>query len=210
MTAGVPRAPEWRPATRRRPALEIHRSLRRRRSVSAAARGDTIVVRLPAGLDPADEERLIEGLVRKVTGAARAEARGGDAALAARARTLADRYLDGVRPTRVSWSPRMRRQHGSCTPSNGAVRVSQELARHPSYVLDYVLVHELAHLHEPSHSARFHALVERYPDAARARGFLEGFAAGQLAVDADDSDAAAPPDEADPRMPTRPEIAFEG
>jgi hypothetical protein len=44
----------------------------------------------------------------------------------------------------------------------------------PEYVVDYVLVHELVHLLEPGHDARFWSLVARYPRAERARGFLEG------------------------------------
>ena len=181
MTRRAASTPERRRATGERPAIEIHRSPRRRRTAAAAARDDTIVVRLPVGLAEAEEERLIDDLVRRLTGAARAEVSGGDEALAVRARELADRYLDGVRPSRVTWSPRMRRRHGSCTPADGSVRISRDVARYPAYVLDYVLVHELAHLHEPSHSPRFHALVDRYPHADRARGFLEGFTAGRLA-----------------------------
>jgi len=54
----------------------------------------------------------------------------------------------------------------------GAVRVSRRLADFPPWVLDYVLVHELAHLAEADHSPAFWALVARYPLAERARGFL--------------------------------------
>jgi hypothetical protein len=51
----------------------------------------------------------------------------------------------------------------------------------PDWVVDYVLLHELVHLVVPSHSAKFWALVGRYPRAERARGYLEGVsaAAGQ-------------------------------
>jgi predicted metal-dependent hydrolase len=180
---------ERRPAAGGVPALEIHRSVRRRRSASAAPRDGVVVVRLPAGLPRGEEERLVADLVRKVTGASRAAARGGDAELERRAAALADRYLDGVRPTSVRWSARMRRRFGSCTPAEGTIRISRDLATAPSYVLDHVLVHELAHLQERDHGPAFHALVARFPESARATGWLEGYTAGQLAAGAATGDA---------------------
>ncbi len=59
------------------------------------------------------------------------------------------------------------------------IRLSHRLQAMPSWVVDYVLVHELAHLVEPSHSAAFWRLVDGYPHSERARGFLEGYLAGQ-------------------------------
>jgi hypothetical protein len=51
----------------------------------------------------------------------------------------------------------------------------------PSWVLDYVIMHELAHLLQPSHGRDFWALLESYPRTERARGYLEGVvAAGAL------------------------------
>ena len=47
----------------------------------------------------------------------------------------------------------------------------------PGWVVDYVLLHELAHLLEPSHNARFWTLLSAYPKLERARGYLEGVAA---------------------------------
>jgi predicted metal-dependent hydrolase len=47
----------------------------------------------------------------------------------------------------------------------------------PAWVVDYVLVHELAHLIEPTHNATFWDLVRRYPKAERAEGYLEGVSA---------------------------------
>jgi predicted metal-dependent hydrolase len=181
-SAGGASALERRAATPGRPALEIHRSARRRRSASAAARGDVVVVRLPAGLPGDEEERMIARLVDKVVRRVHRDRAGGDAALTRRAHGLADRYLDGVRPTAVRWSSRMSRQHGSCTPSTGEIRIGDHLAAMPDYVLDAVLVHELAHLVEPGHGPAFQALADRYPLRERARGYLEGHAAAQLAA----------------------------
>lgn len=175
----APQGPEHRPATAERPPLEIHRSARRRRSASAAFNDGRIVVRLPAGLPAAEEQRLLDGVVRKVTDRHRSVDTGGDAALAARAAVLADTFLGGVRATRVTWSTRMGMRYGSCTPMDGTIRISSEMAIHPDFVRDYVLVHELAHLQVSGHGPAFHALVARFPDAERARGYLDGYRAGR-------------------------------
>jgi hypothetical protein len=192
---------EQRPAAGGRPPVEIHRSPRRRRGAAARPRDGVVVVRLPAGLAVAEEERLIATLVDKVTGRARAERLGGDAALRARADELADRYLDGVRATSVTFSARMSRLLGSCTPADGTIRIARDVATFPGWVRDYVLVHELAHLRVADHSAEFHALLARYPHADRARGWVEGFSAGRLAAAADvyASPSGSPSDPSPPR-----------
>lgn len=173
-SATPPRTVERVPATAARPALELVRSSRRRASATAFVRDGRVVVQLPAGLPVDDEEALVDRLVDRVSGRLRADRAGGDDVLARRADQLADAHLDGVRASSVAWSSRMRRRWGSCTPSRGTIRINQALAAFPPWVLDYVLVHELAHLQVPGHSPAFHELVERYPEAARARGFLEG------------------------------------
>lgn len=178
---------EYRPARDGQPPVEIHWSTRRRRTVSAAARDGTVVVRLPALMASEAAEPIIERLVRRVTGTARAAARGGNDALSARANRLADRYVDGVRPVAVEWSTRMQRQYGSCTTVAGTIRISVELAAAPDAVLDHVLIHELAHLRHPDHGAAFHAIVARHEHAQWARGWLAGHTAGRLAA------ATAPP-----------------
>lgn len=167
-------------ATDRHPALEIHRSKRRRRSGSIIASGDALIVRIPAAMAADEESRMIASLVGKATRAQAARLRGGDEALQRRAEQLSDDLLDGVRPEAVRWSSRMQLRLGSCSVDGGHIRISQRLVNVPDWVLDYVLVHELAHLIEANHSSRFHALVARYPHADRARAWLDGFTAGQL------------------------------
>ena len=69
---------------------------------------------------------------------------------------------------------RMKTRWGSCTPSARSIRLSTELASHPPEQLEYILVHELVHLLEPSHNGRFHALMDHYlPDWRVRRDALE-------------------------------------
>jgi len=80
-------------------------------------------------------------------------------------------------PGSVRWVENQQARWGSCTPSDRTIRLSVRLQGMPSWVIDYVLVHELAHLLEPGHDPRFWAWVERYPQAERARGYLLGWSA---------------------------------
>lgn len=172
---------EHRPATTMSPPVELHRSLRRRRGGQASLTDGRVVVRIPAGMPEAEEAAMVDSLVGKVLRRRAVAAVGGDAALQVRADHLADTYLHGIRATSVRWSPRMQHRHGSCSPATGDIRISDRLAVHPGFVVDYVLVHELAHLHVSGHSEAFHRLVDRFPLTERARGYLAGYEAGLVA-----------------------------
>jgi predicted metal-dependent hydrolase len=130
-------------------------------------RGDVVRVHMPAHMSEEDERRYVEELVRRLARSHRSH--GID--VAERAARLAARYRL-PRPERISWSDRQQARWGSCSTGTGDIRVSRRLAEFPPWVLDYVLVHELAHLVHADHSPAFWALVDRYPKAERARGFL--------------------------------------
>ena len=159
------------------PEVEVRRSKRRRRTVSAYREGDRIIVMIPASLTRKEELEWVEKMVLRL---AKSEARRkpSDESLLARAHGLNDRYLGGMAtPGTVRWVENQQSRWGSCTPSDRTIRLSVRLQGMPSWVIDYVLVHELAHLLEPGHDARFWAWVERYPQAERARGYLLGWSA---------------------------------
>ncbi len=163
--------------------VEVRRSPRRTRTVTAFRERDTIVVVVPQRMSRAEEARFVDSMVAKVLAReARTAPPRGDRALRERAAALATRYLGGgpvPQPVDVRWVSNQHRRWGSCTPATGVIRLSDRLQALPSWVVDYVLVHELAHLLEPTHSDAFWRLVSAYPDADRARGFLEGYLAGQ-------------------------------
>ena len=160
------------------PEVEVRRSARRRRTVSAYREGNRIVVLVPARLSKKDEQRLVADMVRKVQAAAD-RGRSTDSELMTRAVQLSTRYLGGLaHPVSVRWVTNQQARWGSCTPANGTIRLSDRLQGMPEFVSDYVLLHELAHLLQPDHGKSFWSLLEAYPRLERARGYLDGVAFG--------------------------------
>jgi Protein of unknown function DUF45 len=168
--------------------VELVAGTRRRRHVEGVLVGDVLRVAYPPRMSRVEAERIAQEL------RARMERRVASDRLdvAARARALARRF-DLPRPVRVEWSDRQQARWGSCDPADGVIRVSRRLAAFPIWVLDYVLVHELAHLEVADHGPRFQALVARYPRAERAVGFL--IAKDLAPDDADDADDSGESDD---------------
>ncbi|MGH8926889.1 MAG: YgjP-like metallopeptidase domain-containing protein [Acidimicrobiia bacterium] len=147
--------------------VEVVRSKKRKRTVQAYISDGKVRVLVPAGLNQAEEDKLVETMVKRAT--RRLTSAGVD--LEARARDLARRY--GLpSPLTVKWSDRQLSRWGSCTPADGRLRISNRLAVMPGWVLDWVLIHELAHLEVSDHGERFQTLVRRYELGERAEGYL--------------------------------------
>ncbi|MBA3303953.1 MAG: M48 family metallopeptidase [Actinomycetota bacterium] len=149
--------------------VEVRRSPRRRKTVSARQQGGVLQISIPAALSPAEERHWVDEMVRRFE--RRAPRRPADGDLVARAEKLALRH--GLpRASSIRWVDNQRSRWGSATPATGTIRISSRLAGFPDWVLDYVIVHELAHLVEAGHGPAFDALVQRYPRAERAIGYL--------------------------------------
>ena len=102
-----------------------------------------------------------------------------------------------------------RSRWGSCTPADGSIRLSDRLRGMPSYVVDYVILHELAHLLVAGHNRDFWTLLRSYPRLERARGFLDGVALAKgldIADDVDDgrTSRTRPPEPAPRQRSQRP------
>ena len=177
--------PEAEPASQvaGRPRVEVRRSARRKRTVTAYRERDTIVVLVPSRMSAGEERQWVDQMVDRVLAKeARSSGPRGDAELVERAAELATAYLapalgEAPEPASVTWVANQQHRWGSCTPATRTIRLSERLRPMPSWVVDYVLLHELVHLVEPTHSARFWSLVAAYPQTERARGYLEGYQA---------------------------------
>jgi len=159
------------------PHVEVRVSKRRKKSAAAHWEGDRIVVVVPAHLRGADLEAMVADLSRRLA-RHRPHLHASDQHLAERARVLGQRYLDGINPASIRWSTVQQKRWGSCTIATREIRISDRLRVAPPWVLDAVIVHEMAHLIEPNHSPRFRELERRYPRREEADVYLAGYALG--------------------------------
>ena len=173
------------------PVVEVRRSRNRRRTVAAYRDDDKVVVLVPARFTRAEEQEWVATMLARLERSEKRR-RPSDSGLARRAAGLSEKYLDGQAvPQTVRWVDNQNSRWGSCTPSDRSIRLSTRLQGMPSWVIDYVLVHELSHLMETGHTPAFWSWVDRYPKAERAKGFLEGVAAAShLGIEADPPDCS--------------------
>lgn len=156
--------------------IKIVRSERRASTVSARVVAGQMEVRAPATMSDAELQPVIEKFKQRFE-KRRIKRSLDDAVLRQRAHDLNRQHFAGKLVWRsIAWSAGQEQRWGSCTPENGTIRLSHRLAGVPEWVCDYVLMHELAHLLEANHGPRFWALVNRYPRAERARGYLMALA----------------------------------
>jgi hypothetical protein len=160
-----------------RPDVEVRTSTRRRKTATAFWEGGRIVVVMPSHVRRADRAELVDWLVARVL-AKRPRAGASDEALGVRAAALADRFVDGVRPSAIRWVTNQEKRWGSCSAESGEIRLSHRLQGAPEWVVDATIVHELAHLVHPNHSTGFHSLANRHPRQHDATLFLEGYSLG--------------------------------
>jgi predicted metal-dependent hydrolase len=119
----------------------------------------------------AEREHWAEEMRRRL-GRRIERSRPSDARLSERARALNAKHFGGrLRWTSIGYAE-MKHLWGSCTFTHGAIRIAQRAATLPEWVVDYLIVHELAHLEHSDHGPAFHEMENRYPLTERARGYL--------------------------------------
>jgi predicted metal-dependent hydrolase len=134
-------------------------------------RSGVIELLVPATMPHSERQHWAEVMTRRLQGRAE-RARPIDERLEERARRLNVRHFGGaLRWTSIGFAE-MDRLWGSCTFTHGAIRIAKRAASLPDWVLDYLLVHELAHLVHSDHGAEFKELEYRYPLTERAKGYL--------------------------------------
>jgi predicted metal-dependent hydrolase len=162
--------------------VEVRRSKRAKRNVTAYRDNEKTVVTVPTRMAKRDIPAYVNELVTRLDD--RDERSTSQALLEQRARRLSRKYLaqdlfDTHLPVSIRWVTNQNARWGSCTPGEGTIRLSHRMVRMPPYVIDSVIVHELIHLLIADHSEAFYTLMNKYPEHEKAKAYLDGFSHAQ-------------------------------
>ncbi len=163
--------------------VEVRRSKRAKRNVTAHRDNEKTVVTVPTRMAKRDIADYVNELVTRLDD--RDERATSQALLEQRARRLSKKYLaqhlfeTHVVPVSIRWVTNQNARWGSCTPGEGTIRLSHRMVRMPAFVIDSVIVHELIHLLIADHSEAFYELMNKYPDHEKAKAYLDGFSHAQ-------------------------------
>lgn len=149
--------------------IRVIRSKKRKRTVSAQLVDGVLELHVPHWISAEEEREFVDRMQRRF---ARKKAHS-SIDLEARCAVLAERY-QLPRPASVRWVTNQSTRWGSCTPSDASIRLSTRMQAMPAWVVDAVLVHELAHLVVPDHGPAFKALEARFERQVEASAFLDG------------------------------------
>jgi predicted metal-dependent hydrolase len=163
--------------------VEVKRSKRAKRNVTAYRDNDKTVVTVPTRMAKRDIDAYVTELVKRLD--ERDERTSSQESLELRARTLSREYLGKDLfethkvPVKIRWVTNQNSRWGSCTPDEGTIRLSHRLQRMPSYVIDSVILHELIHLLVTEHSPAFYELMNKFPQHEKAKAYLDGYSHAQ-------------------------------
>ena len=155
------------------PNVEVRRSNKRRRTVSAAREGNKTVLNVPQRMSITEIEEIARDLINRMN-ERDPRAYFSDDELFKRAQELSATYLfSKADPKSVAWYTRLTSTWGICTPLEGEIRITSRLQGMPQYVLDYVLLHELVHLVINDHGKDFESMMRTFEKKERAEGYLD-------------------------------------
>jgi len=154
--------------------VKVIKSKKRRKTASAKVvnidNNRILEIRVPWWLDKKRTDKVIDDFLKNIQ---KKKSLKNNEYLKERANILNKRYLHLKLPSfRIIWSGRLTSSFGNCYPRVKEIKISKRIAVYPSWVVDYIIVHEICHLFVRGHGNKFWNLVNKYPKSERARGFL--------------------------------------
>ena len=153
--------------------ITIVRSRHRKKTIQTKYCEGRLWIYLPAGMHPKDEQKWIDRMIEKNEHwRQKHQLKSSDSWLAQRAQKLNKEFFEGALEFSIRFVTNQNTRYGSCTSVDRIIRISERIKTMPSWVQDYVIIHELAHLIYPDHSKKFWEKVDRFRFAERAKGYL--------------------------------------
>jgi len=153
--------------------VEIKRSRRRKRTISAKLDGDIMYVYAPVDTPEKELYKIIKNFEKRFARRNLKRKLNKEHNLREVFNKLNKIYFDGkIRIKSIEYVTNQQKRCGSCNYKKKTIRISHYLDHMPEWVRDYVIIHEMAHILEPNHSKAFWDIVYRYKLVERARGFL--------------------------------------
>ena len=153
--------------------VTIIRSQRRKKTIQTKYGDGHLWIYLPAGMNPKEEQRWIDRMIQKSQRWEQKKTlKESDGWLRRRAQELNKRYFNGILVFSIQFVTNQNSRYGSCSSLDKSIRISNRVKTMPSWVQDYIIIHELTHLIYPDHSKKFWETVDQYTYAERAKGYL--------------------------------------
>lgn len=153
--------------------VKIKYSNKRSRTISARLINGSLMVNAPAAMPRERLEKIVENFKVRFERKKLKEELNRERPLNEIAAKLNDRYFNGkLKINSIEYATDQNSRFGCCNCRAASIRISHRLSRMPEWVRDCVIIHEMAHLVEPNHSAAFWNIVSRYELAERAKGYL--------------------------------------
>lgn len=153
--------------------ITVIRSKRRKKTIQTKYRDGHLWIYLPFGMSAKNEQKWITRMIERNKRWERKKTiKESDQWLHQRAQYLNKKYFDGSLDFSIQFVTNQNSRYGSCTSVDRTIRISDKIQRMPSWVQDYVIIHELTHLIHPDHSKQFWDTVNQYRYTERARGYL--------------------------------------
>jgi predicted metal-dependent hydrolase len=154
--------------------VTIIRSPRRKKTIQTKYTDGQLWIYLPANMARTEEEKWVHRMIEKSKRwEQKASLKNSDTWLMKRAQEINKKYFHGtLHLNSICFVTNQHSRFGSCTSTDHTIRISDRVKTMPSWVQEYVILHEMAHLIVPDHSKKFWDLVNHYKFAERAKGYL--------------------------------------
>ncbi|MBN2789825.1 MAG: M48 family metallopeptidase [Candidatus Delongbacteria bacterium] len=148
----------------------VKRSKRRKKTLQASLRDNTVKILAPHHTSDGDIKAFLNKFLEKLE--LKEIILNNDDELLKRSLKLKKKFIPEAPDYSIEFQGTLLRTWGKCYTRQRKIVINPVLATYPKWVMDYVIIHEIAHLLVPNHGKDFRSLINRFKLKERAVGFL--------------------------------------